>query len=80
MKDPITQAANGNPIVTRDLQAMQDEYDELGQQMSDITRKNCSYFHYGGLPNLFGVSGKFKIPVLGLARSAAQTFRVKETF
>lgn len=51
MKDLSTQAANGT-YNDEDLQAMQDEYDELGQQMSDMLQNTT----YGGT-NLFGVSG-----------------------
>ena len=36
MKDLSTQAAEPAPTATTDLQAMQDEYDELGQQMLDM--------------------------------------------
>ncbi len=39
MKDLSTQAANGT-YSDDDLQAMQDEYDELGQQMSDMLQKH----------------------------------------
>ena len=51
MKDLSTQAANGT-YSDDDLQAMQDEYDELGQQMSDMLQNTT----YGGT-NLFGVTG-----------------------
>lgn len=48
MKDLATQAANGT-YNDDDLQAMQDEYDELGQQMSDMLQNTT----YGGT-KLFG--------------------------
>lgn len=48
MQDLSTQAANGT-YSDDDLQAMQDEYDELGQQMSDMLQNTT----YGGT-NLFG--------------------------
>ncbi|MCS2158095.1 lateral flagellin LafA [Scandinavium sp. H11S7] len=51
MNDLSTQAANGT-YSDDDLQAMQDEYDELGQQMSDMLQNTT----YGGT-NLFGSSG-----------------------
>ncbi len=51
MNDLATQAANGT-YNDDDLQAMQDEYDELGQQMSDMLQNTT----YGGT-NLFGTSG-----------------------
>ncbi|MDN8598409.1 lateral flagellin LafA [Citrobacter sp. S2-9] len=50
MKDLSTQAANGT-YSGDDLQAMQDEYDELGQQMSDMLQNTT----YGGT-NLFNAS------------------------
>ena len=55
MKDLATQASNGT-YSTDDLQAMQDEYDELGQQMSDMMQNTT----YGGT-NLFNAdaSGLF---------------------
>ena len=64
MKDLSTQAAND------DLQAMQDEYDELGQQMSDMLQNTT----YGGT-NLFGVSGTSNTGTDGLFQSAV-TFQV----
>jgi len=51
MNDLSTQAANGT-YNDDDLQAMQDEYDELGAQMSDMLQNTT----YGGT-NLFGTSG-----------------------
>ena len=50
MKDLATQASNGT-YSSDDLQAMQDEYDELGQQMSDMMQNTT----YGGT-NLFNAS------------------------
>ena len=50
MKDLATQASNGT-YSSDDLQAMQDEYDELGQQMSDMMQNTT----YGGT-NLFSAS------------------------
>ena len=50
MKDLATQASNGT-YSSDDLQAMQDEYDELGQQMSDMMQNTT----YGGT-NLFDAS------------------------
>ncbi|WP_330983780.1 MULTISPECIES: lateral flagellin LafA [Enterobacterales] len=62
MKDLSTQAANGT-YNDDDLQAMQDEFDELGQQMSDMLQNTT----YGGT-NLFsagasGSTGLFQQPV-----------------
>ncbi len=58
MKDLSTQAANGT-YSDDDLQAMQDEYDELGQQMSDMLQKTpltaaptCSVFPAPATPVL----------------------------
>lgn len=69
MKDLSTQAANGT-YSDDDLQAMQDEYDELGQQMSDMLQNTT----YGGT-NLFGVSGSSNTGKDGLFQSAV-TFQV----
>lgn len=69
MKDLSTQAANGT-YNDDDLQAMQDEYDELGQQMSDMLQNTT----YGGT-NLFGVSGTSNTGKEGLFQSAV-TFQV----
>ncbi|MXD28404.1 lateral flagellin LafA, partial [Escherichia coli] len=69
MKDLSTQAANGT-YSDDDLQAMQDEYDELGQQMSDMLQNTS----YGGT-NLFGVSGISNTGTDGLFQSAV-TFQV----
>ncbi|WP_445546407.1 flagellin N-terminal helical domain-containing protein, partial [Escherichia coli] len=69
MKDLSTQAANGT-YSDDDLQAMQDEYDELGQQMSDMLQNTT----YGGT-NLFGVSGTSNTGTDGLFQSAV-TFQV----
>lgn len=49
---------------------MQDEYDELGQQMSDMLQNTA----YGGT-NLFGVSGTNNTGTDGLFQSAV-TFQV----
>lgn len=64
MKDLSTQAANGT-YNDEDLQAMQDEYDELGQQMSDMLQNTT----YGGT-NLFGVSGTSNTGKDGLFQGA----------
>ncbi|CAD7564054.1 MULTISPECIES: lateral flagellin LafA [Citrobacter] len=69
MKDLSTQAANGT-YNDEDLQAMQDEYDELGQQMSDMLQNTT----YGGT-NLFGVSGTSNTGKNGLFQGAV-TFQV----
>lgn len=69
MKDLSTQAANGT-YNSDDLQAMQDEYDELGQQMSDMLQNTT----YGGT-NLFGVSGTSNTKEDGLFQSSV-TFQV----
>ncbi|WP_253379829.1 lateral flagellin LafA [unidentified bacterial endosymbiont] len=69
MKDLSTQAANGT-YSDDDLQAMQDEFDELGQQMSDMLQNTT----YGGT-NLFGVSGTSNTGKDGLFQSAV-TFQV----
>lgn len=69
MKDLSTQAANGT-YSDDDLQAMQDEYDELGQQMSDMLQNTT----YGGT-NLSGVSGTSNTGTDGLFQSAV-TFQV----
>ena len=53
MKDLSTQAANGT-YNDADLDAMQDEYDELSDQMDDMMNNTT----YGGT-NLFGDTGKF---------------------
>lgn len=68
MKDLSTQAANGT-YNSDDLQAMQDEYDELGQQMSDMLQNTT----YGGT-NLFGTASGSNTGVSGLFQSAV-TFR-----
>lgn len=73
MKDLSTQAANGT-YSDDDLQAMQDEYDELGQQMSDMLQNTT----YGGT-NLFGVSGTSNTGTDGLFQSAV-TFRGRGIF
>ncbi|WP_044184233.1 lateral flagellin LafA [Phytobacter massiliensis] len=69
MKDLATQASNGT-YSEDDLQAMQDEYDELGQQMSDMLQNTT----YGGT-NLFGVSGTSNTGKDGLFQSGV-TFQV----
>ncbi|HCD1255912.1 TPA: lateral flagellin LafA [Citrobacter amalonaticus] len=69
MKDLSTQAANGT-YSDDDLQAMQDEYDELGQQMSDMLQNTT----YGGT-NLFGTSGTSNTGKDGLFQSSV-TFQV----
>lgn len=69
MKDLSTQAANGT-YSDDDLQAMQDEYDELGQQMSDMLQNTT----YGGT-NLFGTSGTSNTGKDGLFQNAV-TFQV----
>ncbi|EGT0659939.1 lateral flagellin LafA [Citrobacter werkmanii] len=69
MKDLSTQAANGT-YSSDDLQAMQDEYDELGQQMSDMLQNTT----YGGT-NLFGTAATSNTGVSGLFQSSV-TFQV----
>lgn len=69
MKDLATQAANGT-YSDEDLQSMQDEYDELGQQMSDMLQNTT----YGGT-NLFGVSSTSNTHVDGLFQHSV-TFQV----
>ncbi|HGW6106181.1 TPA: lateral flagellin LafA [Citrobacter werkmanii] len=69
MKDLATQAANGT-YSDEDLQSMQDEYDELGQQMSDMLQNTT----YGGT-NLFGVSNTSNTKTDGLFHSSV-TFQV----
>ncbi|RPH28398.1 flagellar flagellin [Citrobacter youngae] len=69
MKDLSTQAANGT-YNSDDLQAMQDEYDELGQQMSDMLQNTT----YGGT-NLFGTKATSNTGVSGLFQSSV-TFQV----
>lgn len=70
MNDLATQASNGT-YSDDDLQAMQDEYDELGQQMSDMMQNTT----YGGT-NLFGTaSGGSNTGEDGLFQSAV-TFQV----
>ncbi|EPQ0974788.1 lateral flagellin LafA [Citrobacter farmeri] len=69
MKDLSTQAANGT-YSDDDLQAMQDEYDELGQQMSDMLQNTT----YGGT-NLFGTSGTSNTGKDGLFQDSV-TFQV----
>ncbi|EGT0641648.1 lateral flagellin LafA [Citrobacter werkmanii] len=66
MKDLSTQAANGT-YSTDDLQAMQDEYDELGQQMSDMLENTT----YGGT-NLFGNASNSNTGTAGLFNGAVQ--------
>ncbi|PSN07847.1 lateral flagellin LafA [Siccibacter turicensis] len=63
MQDLATQAANGT-YSDDDRAAMQSEFDELGQQMSDMMQNTT----YGGT-NLFGASG-------GLFSSGAVSFQV----
>ncbi len=63
MQDLATQASNGT-YSSDDRQAMQSEFDELGQQMSDMMQNTT----YGG-NNLFSASG-------GLLSSGAVTFQV----
>ncbi|QMG42312.1 lateral flagellin LafA [Citrobacter freundii] len=69
MSDLATQAANGT-YNDDDLQAMQDEYDELGQQMSDMLQNTT----YGGT-NLFGTSGTSNTGEDGLFQGSV-TFQV----
>ncbi|END1339621.1 lateral flagellin LafA [Escherichia coli] len=69
VRDDLLEAANGT-YSDDDLQAMQDEYDELGQQMSDMLQNTT----YGGT-NLFGVSGTSNTGTDGLFQSAV-TFQV----
>ncbi|NRF57967.1 lateral flagellin LafA [Citrobacter braakii] len=71
MKDLSTQAANGT-YNSDDLQAMQDEFDELGQQMSDMLQNTT----YGGT-NLFnaGTASGASGASVGLFQSAV-TFQV----
>ena len=57
MKDLSTQAANGT-YNDADLDAMQDEYDELSDQMDDMMNNTT----YGGT-NLFGTNGQFQSAV-----------------
>ncbi|MRS15529.1 lateral flagellin LafA [Enterobacteriaceae bacterium RIT691] len=64
MNDLATQASNGT-YSDDDLQAMQDEYDELGQQMSDMMENTT----YGGT-NLFGTSGNSNTGKDGLFQSS----------
>ncbi len=64
MNDLSTQAANGT-YSDDDLQAMQDEYDELGQQMSDMLQNTT----YGGT-NLFGTASGSNTGASGLFQSA----------
>ncbi|WP_370620938.1 lateral flagellin LafA [Citrobacter cronae] len=66
MKDLATQAANGT-YSTDDLQAMQDEYDELGQQMSDMLENTT----YGGT-NLFGNASNSNTSTAGLFTGSVQ--------
>lgn len=66
MKDLSTQAANGT-YSTDDLQAMQDEYDELGQQMSDMLENTT----YGGT-NLFGNASNSNTGTAGLFTGSVQ--------
>lgn len=69
MNDLATQAANGT-YSDDDLQAMQDEYDELGQQMSDMMENTT----YGGT-NLFGTAANSNTGEDGLFQSSV-TFQV----
>lgn len=69
MKDLSTQAANGT-YNADDMQAMQDEFDELGQQMSDMLQNTT----YGGT-NLFGTASGSNTGASGLFQSAV-TFQV----
>ncbi|MFH7828988.1 lateral flagellin LafA [Kluyvera chengduensis] len=69
MQDLSTQAANGT-YSDDDLQAMQDEYDELGQQMSDMLQNTT----YGGT-NLFGDATTSNTKKDGLFTSSV-TFQV----
>lgn len=69
MSDLATQAANGT-YNDDDLQAMQDEYDELGQQMSDMLQNTT----YGGT-NLFGTADNSNTGVSGLFQGSV-TFQV----
>lgn len=69
MQDLSTQAANGT-YSDDDLQAMQDEYDELGQQMSDMLQNTT----YGGT-NLFGDTTTSNTKKDGLFTSSV-TFQV----
>lgn len=66
MKDLSTQAANGT-YSSDDLQAMQDEYDELGKQMSDMLENTT----YGGT-NLFGNASNSNTHTSGLFTGAVQ--------
>ncbi|MBF0032781.1 lateral flagellin LafA [Citrobacter freundii] len=66
MKDLSTQAANGT-YNSDDLQAMQDEYDELGKQMSDMLENTT----YGGT-NLFGNAGNSNTHTSGLFTGSVQ--------
>jgi Flagellin and related hook-associated proteins len=66
MKDLSTQAANGT-YSSDDLQAMQDEYDELGKQMSDMLENTT----YGGT-NLFGNASNSNTGTSGLFTGSVQ--------
>ncbi|MDM2842106.1 lateral flagellin LafA [Citrobacter portucalensis] len=66
MKDLSTQAANGT-YNSDDLQAMQDEYDELGKQMSDMLENTT----YGGT-NLFGNAANSNTHTSGLFTGSVQ--------
>ncbi|EGT0666103.1 lateral flagellin LafA [Citrobacter werkmanii] len=66
MKDLSTQAANGT-YSSDDLQAMQDEYDELGKQMSDMLENTT----YGGT-NLFGNASNSNTQTSGLFTGSVQ--------
>lgn len=66
MKDLSTQAANGT-YNSDDLQAMQDEYDELGKQMSDMLENTT----YGGT-NLFGNASNSNTHTSGLFTGSVQ--------
>lgn len=69
MKDLATQAANGT-YNDQDLKSMQDEYDELGREMSDMLENTT----YGGT-NLFGTSGNSNTGKDGLFQGTV-TFQV----
>lgn len=58
MKDLATQAANGT-YNDEDITAMQDEYDELGQQVADMIQNTT----YGGTDLFNSDDGKFLQPV-----------------
>lgn len=70
MKDTATQAANGT-YSDEDRQAMQSEFDQLGQEMSDMLQNTT----YGGT-DLFSVSSSGASTVSGLFADKAVTFQV----